>query len=354
MLDEQAGGACIVHEGGDVQGRAEIGLTRQVARGGDEAGSGRPVAGQDALLQFLRTGGVRQDQRQKRHGTKNRSTHGHQFRGFQNPSIAGSKCEAPRWLTARETGALCMPGKKSGRDMIGVARAAAAGLLGLAGPAVAEEPVDIELALAVDVSISVDGTELALQRQGLSAAFRDPAIIDAIAGNAAGVAVMVMLWAGADQQLVAVDWRHLTDATSSRAFADEIDRALAVDPELQGKTAIGNALHVAMGAIRDNAYLGARRKIDLSGDGHANEGFKPDRVRDYAVLSGITVSGLAILNDEPYLEQYYREHVIGGPGAFVMTAADYRDFVEAIRRKLLRELSPVEISGQPGRIVAAR
>ncbi|MFO1163576.1 MAG: DUF1194 domain-containing protein [Reyranellaceae bacterium] len=247
-----------------------------------------------------------------------------------------------------------MPGKKSGRDMIGVARAAAAGLLGLAGPAVAEEPVDIELALAVDVSISVDGTELALQRQGLSAAFRDPAIIDAIAGNAAGVAVMVMLWAGADQQLVAVDWRHLTDATSSRAFADEIDRALAVDPELQGKTAIGNALHVAMGAIRDNAYLGARRKIDLSGDGHANEGFKPDRVRDYAVLSGITVSGLAILNDEPYLEQYYREHVIGGPGAFVMTAADYRDFVEAIRRKLLRELSPVEISGQPGRIVAAR
>ncbi len=238
--------------------------------------------------------------------------------------------------------------------MFGVAVAVAAGLLGLAGSAAAEEPVDIELALAVDVSISVDGAELALQRQGFSAAFRDPEIIDAIAGNAAGVAVMVMVWAGTDQQLIAVDWRHLTDAASSRAFADAIDAALAIDPELQGKTAIGNALYSAIRGIGDNAYLGARRKIDLSGDGHANEGFKPDRVRDFAVLSGITVNGLAILNDEPYLEQYYREHVIGGPGAFVMTAAAYTDFVEAIRRKLLRELSPVEVSGQPGRVIAAR
>ena len=90
---------------------------------------------------------------------------------------------------------------------------------------------------------------------------------------------------------------------------------------------------------------GARRKIDVSGDGHANEGLKPDRVRDYAVLSGVTVNGLAIINDEPYLEEYYREHVIGGSGAFVMVAADYPDFVEAIRRKLLRELTPVEVAG---------
>ena len=61
-----------------------------------------------------------------------------------------------------------------------------AGLLGYialltAIPAVAvAESVDIELVLAVDVSISVDSLELDLQRQGLSAAFRDPAVIDAI------------------------------------------------------------------------------------------------------------------------------------------------------------------------------
>ena len=77
-------------------------------------------------------------------------------------------------------------------------------------------------------------------------------------------------------------------------------------------------------------------------------------MRDFAVLSGVTVNGLAIVNDEPYLEDYYRHHVIGGPGAFVMAAADYQDFVEAIRRKLLRELSPAETAGEAGTQVAAR
>lgn len=77
-------------------------------------------------------------------------------------------------------------------------------------------------------------------------------------------------------------------------------------------------------------------------------------MRDYAALAGVTVNGLAIINDEPYLEQYYREHVIGGPGAFVMVAKDYTDFVRAIRHKLLRELSPVEVSGGAAEILAAR
>ena len=91
-----------------------------------------------------------------------------------------------------------------------------------------------------------------------------------------------------------------------------------------------------------------RRKIDVSGDGHANEGLRPERVRDFAVSSGITINGLAIINDEPYLEEYYRRHVIGGPGAFVLVAADYHDFVEAIRRKLLRELTSAETADKGG------
>lgn len=202
------------------------------------------------------------------------------------------------------------------------------------------EPVDIELVLAVDVSISVDGSELDLQRQGLAAAFRDPAVAAAIAANAQGVAVSVVLWAGAEQQETVVDWALLTDAATSARFADAIDTALAVDPDLAGKTAIGDALYFALKSLDANGWDGVRRKIDVSGDGHANEGFKPEPVRDFAVLSSVTINGLAIVNDEPYLEQYYRDYVIGGPGAFVIVAADYQDFVEAIRRKLLQELLP--------------
>jgi hypothetical protein len=221
------------------------------------------------------------------------------------------------------------------------------------GVAVADT-VDVELVLAVDVSISVDGSELELQRRGLAAAFRDPAVIDAIRANAQGVAVAVVLWAGTDQQRTAVDWMRLADAPSAGRFADAIEGALAVDPTLVGKTAIGDALYYALRSLDANGVDGTRRKIDISGDGHANEGFRPERVRDFAVASGVTVNGLAIINDEPYLEQYYREHVIGGPGAFVMVADDYRDFVEAIRLKLLRELTPAETADLGGLRLAAR
>ncbi len=220
--------------------------------------------------------------------------------------------------------------------------------------AVAQELIDIELVLAVDMSISVDGGELDLQRQGFAAAFRDPAVIEAIRANAQGVAVSLVLWAGAEQQRTAVDWHHLNDADTSLAFAATIDRALRIDPEFFGKTAIGSAMYFALHALDANAYSGVRRKIDISGDGHANEGFKPEPVRDFAVLSGVTVNGLAIINDEPYLEEYCRTHVIGGPGAFVMVAGDYEDFVEAIRLKLLQELIPGPTACSPEARLASR
>jgi hypothetical protein len=148
-------------------------------------------------------------------------------------------------------------------------------------------------------------------------------VIEAIRTNAHGVAVSLVVWAGADQQRTVVDLRRLTNWASSLAFAAAIDGALRTDPEYFGKTAIGNGLHFALRALDANPHDGLRRKIDASGDGRANEGSKPERVRDFAVLSSVTVNDLAILNDEPYLEGYYRAHVVGGPGAFVMAAADY-------------------------------
>ena len=113
-------------------------------------------------------------------------------------------------------------------------------------------------------------------------------------------------------------------------------------------------MYFALQALDGNDFSGIRRKIDVSGDGRANEGFKPERVRDFAVRSGVTVNGLAIINDEPYLEQYYRTHVIGGPAAFVLVADDYEDFVQAIRLKLLRELAPGETVNSGGYAVAVR
>ena len=95
----------------------------------------------------------------------------------------------------------------------------------------------------------------------------------------------------------------------------------------------------AVRSIERNRFAGDRRVIDVSGDGQNNMGVAPDSVRDAAVAAGITVNGLAILDEEPWLNQYYLANVIGGPGAFLEVASDFDSFAEAMRRKLRREIS---------------
>ncbi len=69
----------------------------------------------------------------------------------------------------------------------------------------------------------------------------------------------------------------------------------------------------------------------------------------------MTINGLAIVNEEPDLEHYYRTEVIGGPGAFVIAAKDYEDFSRAILRKLLREIEAVPVAeARPGLKFSAR
>ena len=201
----------------------------------------------------------------------------------------------------------------------------------------AGEPVDIELVLAVDVSSSVDGAELALQRAGLAAAFRDPELIDAITALPRGVAVALVVWAGVQETAVA--WRRLTDRASAEDFAARVEAALPAAFGAGGNTAIGDALIRSLEELAGNGFDG-RAKIDVSGDGRSNSGASPSQVRDGAVRAGVTINGLAILNEQPNLAEFYRMNVIGGPGAFVMTADDYHDFGEALRRKLIRELAP--------------
>jgi hypothetical protein len=69
--------------------------------------------------------------------------------------------------------------------------------------------------------------------------------------------------------------------------------------------------------------------------------------RDEAVAAGIVINGLPIVNDRPTfgrmpaipLDQYFQQSVIGGPGAFLVVAADFDAFGTAVRRKLIREIA---------------
>jgi hypothetical protein len=196
--------------------------------------------------------------------------------------------------------------------------------------------VDLELLLAVDSSGSVNFGEFQLQAAGLARALRDREVIEAIqAWTPKGVAVSVVQWSGRGQQLVAVDWTRIGDRASVEALATRIE---AMGRSLIGETALGNLLRFALEHFERGPFHGVRRIVDVSGDGRSNAGDALEPIRKAATAAGITINGLAILNEDLALDLYYADHVIGGPDAFVMTAQDYRDFTRAMRLKLLKEI----------------
>lgn len=206
--------------------------------------------------------------------------------------------------------------------------------------------VDLELILAVDTSSSVSAAEFDLQMRGLAEAFRHPAVLSSIqvAGDL-GIAVSLVQWSDNRNQFVAVDWTRVEDAAAALEFADEISNA----PRflVGGGTAIGGALRFSMRQFERNGFEGRRKVIDISGDGRTNQGALPGPIRDRAVDGGVTINGLAILNEDVYVDRYYRYNVIGGTGAFVMTAADYDSFADAILEKLVKEIAGVPVAALP-------
>ncbi len=203
--------------------------------------------------------------------------------------------------------------------------------------------VDLELLLAVDSSSSVSSDEFELQMRGLAEAFRHPAVLAAIqATGDLGIAVTLIQWSDNRNQFIAIDWRKVRDEASIQALSEAIDQS----PRflVGGGTAIGGALLFSLRQFERNAFEGRRKVIDISGDGRTNQGVQPDGVRDQAVARGVTVNGLAILNEDVYVDRYYLYNVIGGTGAFVMTASDYDAFAEAILQKLVKEIAGAPIA----------
>ncbi len=232
----------------------------------------------------------------------------------------------------------------------GLRRAAFALALGLLPPlsatAAERQSVSLELLLAVDSSSSVSDTEFALQMEGIARSFEDPQVIAAIeALGPQGLAVGLMQWSSLGAQSLALDWTQVGSVAEARALAGRIRRIGRLVGG--GSTSMSAALSAAIAAIEHNGFAGTRRVIDVSGDGTANEGESPALPRAIAIASGITINGLAILNEEPDLAHYYRLWVVGGPESFLLTAVDYRDFAEAMRRKLLREIQAPPIARAP-------
>jgi Protein of unknown function (DUF1194) len=217
-------------------------------------------------------------------------------------------------------------------------------LIALAGawaPAAAQTPVDLQLVLAVDASGSVSEQRFELQKQGYVAAFRSPLLLRAVrSGLRQAIAVTMVQWTGPAMQVEVVPWRLVDGEASMQALAEAI---AAVPRQLfGGGTSISGAIDHAMTLFPKSQYVGARRVIDISGDGRNNRGRPAPDARDEAVRAGVTINGLPILAIEFDLEDFYRDNVIGGPGAFVIPASSFETFADAILKKLVIEISEVE------------
>lgn len=222
--------------------------------------------------------------------------------------------------------------------------------MAISGPILATPvSVDLELVLAVDVSRSVDVEEAALQRTGYVSAFRHPSVIDAIKHGPLGrIAVVYFEWGGYGNTNLVIDWTLIKDKASAGKFAD----LLQTSPRLVARrTGISGALDMGAAMLAHNNFNGKRRVIDISGDGANNSGDLVDMARDRTVAKGITINGLPILNDResPFgnrqvenLDLYYRDCVIGGPGAFHIVAKDFKDFARAVLRKLILEIADAQ------------
>ena len=210
--------------------------------------------------------------------------------------------------------------------------------------------VDVALVLAVDISYSMDLQEQALQREGYIKALTSPVLLDAIGKGMLGkIAVSYLEWAGTSSQHVVVDWQVIEDLKSAQDFVARIE---AAPIRRARRTSISGAIDFSIARLKAAPFRPLRRVIDISGDGPNNEGITVTTARDRALATGVTINGLPIILNRNWnssfdidnLDSYYRDCVIGGPGAFMVTIRDRAEFASAIKLKILREVADLGIA----------
>jgi hypothetical protein len=209
--------------------------------------------------------------------------------------------------------------------------------------------VDLTVVLAADVSRSVDDGEFELQRKGYAAALTDPRVLKAVHATKSGaIGVCFIEWSGEDEQQIVLPWTEIRDEEDGGGAAA---RLLKAPRSFTGRTSISAAIDYAMGYFAKTKWPATRRVIDISGDGTSNSGRPITEARAQAVAKGVTINGLAIINERADfgysahthppggLPNYYRQNVIGGPDAFLIVVTDFNSFAEAMANKLAKEIN---------------
>ncbi|MDF1794299.1 MAG: DUF1194 domain-containing protein [Thalassobaculaceae bacterium] len=222
----------------------------------------------------------------------------------------------------------------------------------LSSAVIARTDVDLELVFASDGSGSIDDEELRFQRRGYAAALADQRVQDAIAAGPLGrIAVAFVEWGAPASQHTIVDWTVIAGRDDALAWGK---RLVEAPRAAYGYNSISEAIAYSADLIRSNDYDGARKVIDLSGDGPQIGGRSLALIRNMTVAEGITINGLVVANrnvrtgpsGEP-LDEHYEMDVIGGFGAFVVVATEERGFTQTVLAKMVREIADSRPTGAP-------
>lgn len=225
--------------------------------------------------------------------------------------------------------------------------------MNLPGPAPA---CRLALALALDVSGSVDSEEYRLQMSGLANALGDPDVEAALFSIPdAPVALAVYEWSSSRYQLVIQDWILI----DSKAVLEGVRARLSNWPRGKAPEATGLGAALEYGkTMLDLAPPCWNQTLDVSGDGKNNDWPDPRLLRRNGALAGIRINGLVVAQDAgasggqrqieaAELSAYFKARVIQGPDAFVEVALGFEDYSAAMRRKLLRELKAMPVAALP-------
>jgi len=209
--------------------------------------------------------------------------------------------------------------------------------------------VEMTVVLAADVSRSVDDGEFELQRKRYAAALTDPRVLRAVHATKSGaIGVAFVEWSGEDEQKIVLPWTEIRDEEDGGGAAAAI---LKAPRSFTGRTSISAAIDFAMAYFAKAKWPAASRIIDISGDGTSNSGRPITEARDQAIAAGVTINGLAIINNKPNLgysahtnppgglPNYYQQNVVGGRNAFLIVVKNFNSFADAMANKLAKEIS---------------
>ncbi len=217
------------------------------------------------------------------------------------------------------------------------------------------EPVrtDANLVTAVDLSDSIMRHEEWLQFEGMAKALLNPDLLDAVAGGRYGrIGFALFTWSSEGAFEVIVDWTVIASRQDTVRVAMLLRQARPRDrfqfdrpgndsdlspPGSARRTDLSTAIDFAAQLSAAAPFAARRSVINVLGNGVDNAGVEPDQARDRAVGAGMVINGLAI-GDKRGVGAYFRAHVQGGPGSFVIEVQQPENMADALLRKFLGDL----------------